>query len=1358
MTGLNGVKWWPGILRKPVLAMKLFDGDFSSPVSSGQAALDLSVDALEKMNANARRFIWAGATITIWAGSSGDAWPWVKVFSGRADAFKAQGNQLSLTAEVDAEPFAAQVLSLTYAGTGGAEGDADIKGKPKPWAFGAPRNVEPVLIDSVNSVFQVSAYGAIKAVETLYERGAAFSASFGDYSTYANLVAANIPAGRWATCLNSGLIRLGAPPYGVITADIQGDYQGSTWRRLPGAIIQRICSQLGISSSRLNLTSLNALDSFAASLPGGGNISLYLTSQADVMDLARQIALGFNAQAGVSWIGNLFISRVEVGSPVATLDAQQHRLPRVVESVETDVSPPYSKIQMGGERSWRVHNFDEIAFQAELIDRGEYSASTVYREGNIVSLTDGSRWVFVGVTPVANSLPSDANANWSRMTSAVQQAAIDALSVLVADAQATADAKRTVFYQASAPTAAESEENDLWINSADGNRLYRRVAGAGTIEIGGAEVTIGGQPIELPWTLADDQRIGQAILDAAGAQATADGKVESFTMFSATEPEPVGTGIGDLLCRLYLNPIQIDRWDGDSWEPVATYGATAAQAAGIISAIDAADAAQTTANTAQANASTALTELANIASDSLLTPDEKPRVIQDRDVITAEQAGIDAQANTYGITTEKTAYDSAVSALTSYLATLTSPVLWSNLTGNTTIVGTTFSQKFKDVYDARQILLNKIANEAGKRADWSLISNIPYEQVISNRDDVALGFNTSFAAWTGSYPVGWQNWIGGAPVKETSIVRVGANAVRMTASGSDRGIYADSSFTTAPLPVGTFLSGAVDIYMVSRTSGLPGIMVRLYTNAAKTTYVDTKVQPPETATGAWQRVPWAARVGAGQRVYGIRIYLMASWTGMPSGSFTGDVIFDNLPFALFDTSTDNTAISIAANGALTGAGGGQVTITGLGYTGDLNATHGADWNSNLANIPYDDVLNNDDSTTLGFNGSFEAWGGSLPDGWSVWTTSAGVSKETSIVRFGSNAVRIAATGAGVGLQASASWTGSPMPAGTILSGNIDFYLVSRTSGLPGILVRLYTNAGLTTYVDTKVQPASTGTGSWQTIPWLARVGAAQQIYGIHIYLMGSWSGFASGSFTGTAIFDRMNFAFFNSGLDNQQISIAANGSLSGGGGGQVTITGLGYSGDLDATKGAPSGTNVGGTSATTVESGANAANNGVNSDGTIKTDKVGTGSIAPNSVTAPGQVALVSPFDVSTKNAWVDVLTQTLTVSGQPGQLSCYWDAVAVDPGTPGFSFGFFYMRLLRDAVVMKQWLSSGTFIDSASNANDVAVCEVEKFISLLDTPSAGSRTYKLQAYLVSGSGEWPSDSYLRALPGTNILLVDLKR
>lgn len=58
---------------------------------------------------------------------------------------------------------------------------------------------------------------------------------------------------------------------------------------------------------------------------------------------------------------------------------------------------------------------------------------------------------------------------------------------------------------------------------------------------------------------------------------------------------------------------------------------------------------------------------------------------------------------------------------------------------------------------------------------------------------------------------------------------------------------------------------------------------------------------------------------------------------------------------------------------------------------------------------------------------------------------------------------------------------------------------------------------------------------------------------------------------------------------NSNISIGSDGTLTGGGGGKVSITGLGYTGDLNATNGAPAGTLVAGTLAQTVVSNASDA-------------------------------------------------------------------------------------------------------------------------------------------------------------------------
>lgn len=234
-------------------------------------------------------------------------------------------------------------------------------------------------------------------------------------------------------------------------------------------------------------------------------------------------------------------------------------------------------------------------------------------------------------------------------------------------------------------------------------------------QIGGVSVTSGTTPTldgsiitrtVVTWTAANGANIRQGgdievqYTEATGVLPTGEWSVWPEAGGASTAIIP-----GLLAGRYYLfrvRAVQRVPYVRGLWSTVVRHKVAAAPTGSIVAAQAAADA-------AAAEAATANATLANIASDSLLTPDEKPSIILDRDVILAEQSDIDAKATAQGITTLKTTYDNAVAALTTYLATLTTPVLWSNLSGNTTIVGTTFRSKFGDVYAARQALLNSIA-------------------------------------------------------------------------------------------------------------------------------------------------------------------------------------------------------------------------------------------------------------------------------------------------------------------------------------------------------------------------------------------------------------------------------------------------------------------------------------------------------------------------------------------------------------------------------------------------------------------------------------------------------------------------
>lgn len=410
-TGADGQIWWPAIIGQPTIQTRLFDGDFTSGVDSGSGAIEVDLGVLLRSGAFARveRYDWAGATATIQRRNGGTLQTLAVM---KVDSFASSARQLSLRLAADGELFDVDVLSATYAGTGGAEGGADIEGRVKPWVFGRALNVEPVFIDQIDNVFQVNGYGPVQAISAVYERGASFGASVGNFADYTALVAASIPEGRWGTSLAQGLIRLGAPPAGVITCDVDGDNGGGFLRRT-GAILQRIASQRGLSAS-VNATSLAALDT---AVPRNVNISI--TEQTTFMDLVQRMVAPCNAVPGIAADGSLIVSRVVFGSEQFTLDVQGRQMPPVLGATRQNTSAPYKRIQMGAARSWRVHSFDEIAFFADLIDRGLYVGGEIYREGNIVESADKARWVYVNPTASSGNAPptwpTTSNAYWQNI-------------------------------------------------------------------------------------------------------------------------------------------------------------------------------------------------------------------------------------------------------------------------------------------------------------------------------------------------------------------------------------------------------------------------------------------------------------------------------------------------------------------------------------------------------------------------------------------------------------------------------------------------------------------------------------------------------------------------------------------------------------------------------------------------------------------------------------------------------------------------------------------------------------------------------------------------------------------------------
>ena len=149
-------------------------------------------------------------------------------------------------------------------------------------------------------------------------------------------------------------------------------------------------------------------------------------------------------------------------------------------------------------------------------------------------------WVNEDVAPISPTAPTVYDPLNSPFILGIDDALIAA-----ADAQSTADGKIDSYYQTTPPTGAS--EGDYWTDTDDANKLYRYTSGS--------------------WVLIRDTGIPTAIAAAAGAQATADGKITTYY----SETAPTATAIGDLWCKPSTRLVQ--RWNGSAWADVATIGA-----------------------------------------------------------------------------------------------------------------------------------------------------------------------------------------------------------------------------------------------------------------------------------------------------------------------------------------------------------------------------------------------------------------------------------------------------------------------------------------------------------------------------------------------------------------------------------------------------------------------------------------------------------------------------------------------------------------------------------------------------------------------------------------------------------------
>lgn len=405
MLNLNGQKWATALARLPRLAMELMDDEITGSLKVARG--DLTLHGSRLGVANVPKLIWDGAPITIWSGS-GPQWAdmTLEFFGTCISGVQNKDNlQIPVAFEIDQGLLDVPLLQEEYGGGGGADGEPDVRGQLKPLAFGNPINVPVFFFDQTLWIGQVDSGGRTNVLDLLYEDGALFEPKFADYPNYAALYAAAngglIPEGLWATCVAEGMVALGAPPQGVITADPACD--GAT----PGTLALAFLEAAGVTAGRIDEASFANWDDELEAVRGHiPPVSYWTQGQVSTLDRVQVLCASFNSMPLLRLDGQIAVTRCFGGDVELTLTRHGGQ-PKVTSWRSFDPAIPWWRLKMSAERTWRVHSEAEIDYENDIVDMGDYNALEEYRQGQVVRFTDGYRYLYINVAPSTGNDPPD---------------------------------------------------------------------------------------------------------------------------------------------------------------------------------------------------------------------------------------------------------------------------------------------------------------------------------------------------------------------------------------------------------------------------------------------------------------------------------------------------------------------------------------------------------------------------------------------------------------------------------------------------------------------------------------------------------------------------------------------------------------------------------------------------------------------------------------------------------------------------------------------------------------------------------------------------------------------------------------
>lgn len=319
----------------------------------------------------------------------------VEVFAGMAQDWRPDESGITIPVRDASVWMERQLQSNVYAGTGGIEGTAELKGRPRPklrgGRSGAPvHNISPVLIDPVANIWQFNDGPAdLNGALALYENG---KAVFSYAGPSVDLWGDTPPDwGEFKVDTSKGLFRLGSPTLpgegrGQITLDAFSLTGGVAVSNPVSIALALMTDDLEVPAESIDTASFTALATEFASYDAG-----WYWDGASPVEGADAVGL-FLASIGARLVptrsGKLRAMALRAVAP-GTVPAASYTTDQIVSmrraELPAGLSPPPYRIRWGYNHNHTIMTsnvnatVDEAqkAFLAEADRFGQWSSSTV---------------------------------------------------------------------------------------------------------------------------------------------------------------------------------------------------------------------------------------------------------------------------------------------------------------------------------------------------------------------------------------------------------------------------------------------------------------------------------------------------------------------------------------------------------------------------------------------------------------------------------------------------------------------------------------------------------------------------------------------------------------------------------------------------------------------------------------------------------------------------------------------------------------------------------------------------------------------------------------------------------------------